>query len=368
MALALTARKVGFTDVSPRIPTWVANLPLWHWYAIPSTALVNVEPRPLPLGNPESKIIAWCGAALKRKGSVYLVGPSGGHGDYAGNEVDALRLNDENPRWVELHAPTPHDHIISDTPYYLDKRPASIHTYWQSQFIEQRNRLFILPTGGISWSAFSQPPAGWPYTYEAGYSCSFNLTSNEWDPPEYVARYTGGGKPFGCLVAKHPLTGDVYYFRYNAGWWRWTQATNEWVNLHATGYNPDNYAGAAIDPLRKRMLIVGSTSPMVRDLNGKLLDVTFTGLGAAALKATYPGVMYDEANDVFLVMFNSGTTIRVLRVHAESWWVDEPAITGGSLSKRINGIFNSAQYVPELKGVVIAHEYRGNVKFMRTAM
>lgn len=48
------------------------------------------------------------------------------------------------------------------------------------------------------------------------------------------------------------------------------------------------------------------------------------------------------------------------------WAVDLPTISG-SVAQRSNGIHNAAQYVPELKGVVLANSYTGNVKFMRTA-
>jgi hypothetical protein len=56
-------------------------------------------------------------------------------------------LNTENPRWVELRGPTPNDKIIN-TPaqFYLDLRPSSTHTYYGTQFIDQRDRMFIMPT------------------------------------------------------------------------------------------------------------------------------------------------------------------------------------------------------------------------------
>ena len=105
------------TPPSGPLPAWVAALPLWQWHEIPNTALSSVEPsvRPLGITGPRSKIDAWCGATLKRKGSVYMLGAAGGHGDYAGNEVDALQLNVATPQWVELRGPTPNTDIINAT-------------------------------------------------------------------------------------------------------------------------------------------------------------------------------------------------------------------------------------------------------------
>lgn len=121
------------------------------------------------------------------------------------------------------------------------------------------------------------------------------------------------------------------------------------------------------------MLIVGDYSgnlnPRVRDLSGNSIAVNFTGLGPDVLKmGGYPGVVYDETNDVFLVFKNTASGILTYRVDANTFVVDEPNISGTLPATRQNGIQNSIQYVPELGGVVIANSYYGNVKFMRTAV
>ena len=349
------------------LPAWVGALPLWEWHAIPNTALSSVEPTPRPLGitGPASKIIAWCGATLKRRGSVYLIGAAGGHADYGGNEVDALQLNSESPRWVELRGPSANADILNGCGVYLDGRGASTHTYYATQFIDARDRLIVFENPGAA-GPFSEPPAGYPYNRPI--STSFNLATNDWDPPTYIPSYTAGGDWTACLVVKHPVTEDVYYNRFAAGWWRWTQATNTWVKL--SGHNqPGNYRGAAIDPTRNRMLLVGGTgAPEVRELDGTPIPTTFGGLGAAALALTgYPSVLYDEVNDTYLAVFNDGASIRVLRVHAGTWTVDAPATTGTPPAARQNGLQNAAQYVPELGGLVLANTYQGNVYFMRTS-
>ncbi|HET9250954.1 MAG TPA: hypothetical protein VFP58_02405 [Candidatus Eisenbacteria bacterium] len=354
-------------------PTWVNNLQPWQWYAIPGTALSTVDPTPEPPGftGPSSKIVAWCGAGLKRQGSVYLIGTAGGHADYAGNEVDALALNTETPRWVQLRAPSATSSIINASQFYLDLKPSATHTYYATQFVNARNRLFVMPSLGMNAPQFlPAPPSGWAYPVDGGYTFSFNLATNDWDAPSYVPRYTGGGDVSACLVAKHPVTEDIYYSRPGGGWWKWTQATNTFARVN--GNSPRNYCGAAIDPVRNRMLVVGSYSgtngPLVLDLNGNAVSATFSGLGASSLTmAGYPGVVYDEASDRFLVVFNSGGQIRIRRVNPETWFVDEPSVTGSIPGSRQNGIQNAAQFVPELGGLVIANSYGGNVYFVRTS-
>jgi len=354
-------------------PTWVRNLPQWQWYSIPNTRLSSVEPNPVPAGatGPESKIVAWCGAALKRQGSVYIIGASGGHADYAGNEVDALQLNSETPAWVQLRAPSAASQVINAAQYYLDRRPSATHTYYASQFINARNRFLVMPSPGMGAGFLPSPPPGWPYAGDPGYTFCFNMGTNDWDAPEFIPIWPGGGDFTAALVAKHPTTEDVYYNRYGGGWWRWTQASNTWTKLSNNNSSAGNYAGAAIDPIRNRMLIVGSYDgnlpPQVRDLNGNSISATFTGLGASGLSVGgYPGVVYDEASDRFLVIFNSGSSIRVRRVNPTTWFVDEPTVTGATPANRQNGIQGAAQYAPELGGIVIANSYNGNVYFLKT--
>lgn len=357
------------TPIGP-VPAWVASLPLWQWYEIPNTALSSVDPAVRPLGStgPSSKIVAWCGAALKRSGSVYMLGAAGGHADYAGNEVNALALNVAAPQWAELRAATANADIINAAQFYLDNRPAATHTYYASQFIESLNRMMVFASPGLN-GTFAAAPNGYPYVGDKR-SFSFNVSAGDWDAPDYVAPFPGSGDYFAGLCVKHPWTDDVYYSRnYGSGWYRWTRVSNSWTRLSSTTRAPW-YAGAAIDPLRNRMLLVGGYSPIapeVRNLDGSSVAATFTGLGPSALAVTgYPGVIYDEALDRYLVVYNANGGINVLRVHPETWLVDDPSVTGTAPTARPNGIHNSVQYVPELKGFVIANSYGGNVWFVRT--
>lgn len=363
----------------PPPPAWVAALPLWQWYPIPGTRLSSIDPSPRPLGitGPRSKIDAWCGAALKRSGSVYMLGAAGGHADYAGNEVNALDLSAAQPRWVQLRPPTANDRLVTNTQAYLDLRPSSAHTYYATQFIDSLNRLMVFASAGVESTAIPKAPADFPYTGTSR-TASFALASGDWDSPDYVARFPGSGDYTSALCVKHPGTGEVYYSRnYSGGWWRWSPASNIWTQLPQTTSRSPWYAGAAIDTRRDRILVVGGYTPRgpaLFGLDGKGVPATFGGLGAdAATLAGYPGVVYDEANDAYLVLTNSGAaegappSIDLLRVEAGSLEVSRPALTGAKPAARANGIHNSAQYAPELGGIVIANKHDGDVYFMRTS-
>jgi hypothetical protein len=301
-----------------------------------------------------------------------MLGAAGGHADYAGNEVDALALNVDAPQWVQLRAPSANANIINASQFYLDKRPSATHTYYATQFINSLNRLVVMPSPGMGNPGLPAPPASWPYANGTSNDFfSFSVDIGDWDAPEHFAAFPADGDFTAALVAKHPVTEDIYYSRnYSDGWYRWSSTSNTWTKLSNVSRGPW-YAGSAIDPKRDRLLVVGGYNPEppeVHALDGSSIAISFGGLGASALSQTgYPGVVYDEANDNYLALYNDNGSIRVLRVDAATFDVDAPSIQGTAPTERPNGIQSSVQYVPELKGIVIANSYSGNVFFLRTS-
>lgn len=228
------------------------------------------------------------------------------------------------------------------------------------------------------WTGNGTETATWPggYTYTGNSrTFSFNLATNDWDGPNYVPQWNPGGDFTARLCAQHQTTGDVYMCNganasgADRGMWRYNASSNTLTQINISTYRSTWYCGAAIDPTRSRMLIVGdyagTTAPMVLGLDGNAVSATFGGLGASALTfGGYPGVVYDEVGDRFLV-FKNDATIAVYAVNASTWNVSLLSTTGTAPAQRPNGIHNSAQYVPQLGGVVIANSYTGNVKFLR---
>lgn len=366
------------------LPAWVSSLPLFHWYEIPNTSLASVAPDPVPLGvlGPKGKVEAWNGATLKRAGSVYLLGAAGGHRDYGGNEVNALALNVDLPRWVELCPPTPNALITANgmdaVQFYIDKKPSTTHTYHSTQFIDSLNRMIVFSSPGYTGAGGNWPPPT-PWYYGDQLSFSFNASSSQWDQPEYVSAFPGTGDFTSALCVKHQVTNDVYYSKnYGDGIWRWNASSNSWTKLPNTSSRNPWFCGAAIDPHRSRMLIVGGygpTPPEVRGLDGFTIAVSYKGLGREPLNECqhYDTCVYDEVVDCFWVLYRTkdsagnGIGTRLLKVTAADWQVSDVTTTGMPPLPRVNGLHNSFQYVPELRGVVIMDSYTGNVRFMRTA-
>jgi hypothetical protein len=370
----------GGTIVAGRtsgVPAWVQALPLHHWYSIPNTALASIEPSPKPPGDPQCKISAWNGACVRYSDSAYIIPPSGGHGDYAGNEIGMLKLSDAVPAWVQVKPPSATSDMILSAVAYLDLRRSAGHTYNGAQFDQVNNRILMVSTGTTFGSIGSIParPADWPWISANGTFMAFDMVANEWLAPGALTPFPTGSTLEGQVICVNRLTGDVYANKPANGYlWRYRPSTNTWTNVGAWYMSgTEAYCGQDIDYTRDRMLVVGdyfgTRAPFVRSsIDGSAVSATFGGLGPDVLKSDiHPAVEYDNVNDCFWVCIN-GSPIEVYRVNASTWYVDQPTITGTKPAARTNGIHNSFRYVPNLKGVVLANDYFGNVKFMRTAL
>lgn len=379
-----TSNSNTFSITLSAMPSWVLSQPLWTWFQIPDTNLSSVPPSASSYGitGPASKIRTWNGASLKRSGSVYLIGAAGGHGDYYGNEVNAITLNAVTPQWTELRGPTPMAYQIDGGAFYLQEpdgkyRPGPGHTYYTSQFLNHLNRLIIVNnTGPGGGGGAPTSPGGHPYGDDKR-AAVFNLGTNDWETPEWGGTYPGPGNAWtAAFCCANPITNDVYYARnYYLYKFTATASGGTWsVVNNGSFWASTGYRGAAIDTVRNRFLIVGSwegdRAPEVWNTDGTSVSASFWGLGADSLTLPpYPGVVYDEANDNFLVFHGVRyNPLQVKRVHPTTWVVDAPSISGTApTTKEYDDVLNSVQYVPELKGVVLANSYTGNLWFMRTA-
>lgn len=378
MARVSITRKIHVREPGA-LPGWAAALPLHQWYGIPDTALSSVAPSPADsrYGSAAYKIGAWNGATLKRSGSVYMLGAAGGHGDYAGNEVNAITLNSEAPAWVELRPRSAIEDVIKDASVYLDGRRAAIHTYCSTQFDQVNNRMLIVSGGGIHgvWSSLvTATPGDWPWlsSGSAKPMMAFGLSANDWLAPDALSLLPANIGGTDAICCARPDGAEIYAA--GAGWTtirKYTVSTDTWSDVGPSGYAAGH--GSAMDPDRNQILIVGANTgvatPRLFDITtGANLSISWGGLGAAAIQGGgYPGVVYDEANQRYIVAKNVAGFIELFTVDPDTYEIAALPVTGTKPAARPNGIHNSLQYVPELFGIVIANDYYGDLKFMRVA-
>lgn len=164
-------------QVSGGAPAWFTSLAERTWTDIAGgsaysgaawqkgSRLSDVVPSPLPPGNGQNSIIkAWNAAVSLQSRGEYLKVAEGGHGDYYGNEIYALRLKDETPGWKRIWGPTPNAQITTTSIAYNDPAvrygdgaPKTAHGWHYRQATETASgdRLWTLMTnagGGGQWT------------------------------------------------------------------------------------------------------------------------------------------------------------------------------------------------------------------------
>jgi PKD repeat protein len=366
------------------MPTWAASAPAWEWIDIPNSRLSDTPPTVVSAGNPQNKLYGYTGAALKRRGSVYMLGASGGHTDYAGNEVNTLTAGSAAPAWSEVKSSTPLAQLYYNSPYYADHRPGAAHTYHAAHYNYTLDSLIVYMRTGVSggFPGVTEPPSsGWPYVSTDGWSKVFRFERKDWvlgNEPNLPVPYNsvfGGLNGVNTDVALgfvDPKT-DNYFMSGGSGggWWKFTVATKTWATTGGGNRSPW-YAGTAVDWTRERVWVVGGfapSAPILYNYTGTTsFPVTYTGDGVASLtfQGGYPAAVYDPKNDTYLAFFQDGTgSIKCRRVQIATLAVSTPVMTGNIPGDRPQGIHNSVQYSEELEGVIATPSYTANARFMR---
>jgi hypothetical protein len=332
-----------------------------EWRQIPnsamSTAPISVQTYPALGGTgPESKVIAWCGLAMDTRDSTLYSPANGGHMDYAGNEVDSIRLSDDAPRWVERRASTPVSLVRTSTTHYGDGRPTSRHSYYGLVCNELRNRVMVM--AGSRWGD------GWQMAAMDG----FDLSANDWDAARtYPDVPAAVPSLYGATIVEQKSTGDIYAFANNSVF-RWGNDTNKWTTV-ATGGIVGFEAGSALDTQRNRILVLGGLGND-RGLytlgSNTTQSVSLSGSAAGSVSGAGNGMVYEPLLDAYLLR-KSGPGSTVYRIDAQTFAVDVLATTGGgSVPSAYNDVYRRFLFAPTLGGVVYCPDYDTNLWFLRT--
>lgn len=355
MGMGITPGEAG------TFPAWRQGMQVGQWKAIGSTNISSVAPSPTPAGStgPRSKVDAWCSFAVDQRSNKVYSAAGGGHGDYAGNEVDLLDLSADAPTWSQLRAPSASGDVVSNVAYYSDGRPSARHTYYGVIVCEQNDELLML--GGNVYGATGI------LTDDVA---AFDLTTGDWK-----ADGTRPNMPAGSTALQahptviDPATGDVYVLC-NEMVNKWTRASNTWSTVVAQYGGPYGFeAMSAFDSTRNRVLIVGGLADVVRlyTLSGNAMSTpTLTGSGASISTQDGAAMVYVPALDKYLVRLGgSGGTI--YQVDAATFDVSTFTTSDGGSVPAVtdSGPYNKFLYLPLLKGCVYVPSYSGNVWFVR---
>lgn len=332
-------------------PAWQNGQALNAWRAVPGTKLSSSPPSVSVPGStgPRSKVVAWCGMAIDTRDSTLYSAANGGHNDYSGNEVNAIRLSDNQPKWIERRAPTPAGQIVYNAGYYSDGRPTSRHSYYAEVFLESKNRVMSFGAGS-AWG----PGDG------KAFVDGFSSTANDWDPAGTYPSLPSFTHP-SYAVAK-AANEDVYVVM-GYRLMRYRPSTNAWTTL-TTSFEVYGYETAgAVDTTRNRILFVGgegNSAGYVYSITNGTGSVASLGISGSAL-----GVVYVPSLDAFLVR-SAGAGGHVTRIDAATLQKTSLATTGGaSIPSSENGVYTRFAYAPGLGGIVYVPGYESDVYFLR---
>lgn len=370
------------------MPAWLAaaNPAIGQYVEIPNSALSSCPPTVSTGfgGSPSAKIDAYCGAAYNRLTGDYTLHAQGGHLDYAGNEDNAINVFADAPGWVEWRPSSPGSAVYRDTEYYADLNPAARHSYSLHHWVPSLGKCFLMPTGG--YAGGPAYPSDWPYKL-GRVGAIFDRATKTYADPTTIAPYPGTGDPYAALCFQDPVTELIYYSNnFGDGFYRYSPFANTWTKLSSMAKAPW-YVSSAVDHARGRALVVGGydvTAPSIVPLDGS--TATFANLtgpnaadftfGVSSGTVTLPAIVYDEANDCYLMFINKAGIIDNYRVNAATMYADKPVRTGIIPQSRRQtggtdvGIYNSIQYVPSIggmSGVIGTTGYTTNMFFLRTA-
>ena len=357
-------------------PAWMRAQPIHSWFEIPGTRLSSVDPVRPPAGNTRNKVDAWNGAALQVRNSVLWMGLSGGHADYAGNEINRIVLSSDAPRWEEVRPPSRLDFSKDGknwtVPYYQDGTPASRHTYNNQQFIDAENRLCWVG-GGAVWGYGGRGSESFDYWDVV--QGSFGTYAN----PQHLGESLRGAD---SLVVKHPRTEDMYFSRGDtARYVKWTRSTNSWQLIKKFGMSLSRCC-AGIDPrsgvlLRigpagsaDRLLVhaweadTGENAPGVVTLKGDAAEwfasVEITRVRGAALE-------WCGALNAFVYYCGFLAPSQAIVIDPKRWTAEFLALKGLTIEKLIKPQYNRFRYMPELKAFVLVDKWDGNLKCFRVS-
>lgn len=342
------------------MPTWRQGIAVGEWRQIPNTAMSSAPLAVAVPGStgPQSKVIAWTGFAVDTRDSSVYSAANGGHMDYAGNEVNRLRLSDNVPAWSEPRPSSSSTQVRMSTTHYADGRPTSRHTYYGTAMNEVRGRVMVI--GGSRYGD----------GYQLQTIDGYNIASNDWDPartyPDAFAEIT---QDYAMAVAEQKSTGDLYVFsQWNV--LRWSSSANAWTRRLTGTTLYGHSSAAAFDTKRNRVLVVGGNAGDhgYYDVAGnKVVTVTFSGANAGSVMGSANGMVYDPLLDAYLLR-KPGAGSTVYRINAETFAVSALSTSGGNaIPAAENGVYTRFLYVPKLKGVVLVPIYEGDVWFLRTA-
>ncbi|KKO44610.1 hypothetical protein WG68_15055 [Arsukibacterium ikkense] len=331
------------------------------WQALPDTTLTDhCPPNGLHGYNfsdyCHNLVFAWGGADLDEStGRLYLWG--GGHNDYYGNEV--YQLDAMSGRLQRLTEPAqPADPAtrprLTELQPFDGSQPNSRHTYDGMAFISQ---------SGLLW-AFSGALAGNTSGPAANDTWLFSPSSNRWLKDKSTGDIPAGA--FGVVAAYDSQTGLVYIHNRSALFsYEYQQTGGVYKKLNGAG-GLGLGVNAAIDPVNRKMLIIGNKTQILYDLTAESgyqrSRLPLKGDAEFIQQFPAPGLTYNSKDGHFYAWPGDGKLYKFDLANL-SW--QGMVIEGDPGPQVRHGTFGRFAYIKALDGFVLLNNPRQPAYFLK---
>ncbi len=342
------AASQAVTVQAPASGSVLDALPPGHWYEIKDSSVWT------QLGVNPDVMGSWSGGIYDTKRERLVIW-GGGHMNYDGNELYGFDFNTFS--WSQLTPITPRDQRTRSVDVYADGLPSSRHTYNGLQYIPTIDRFFS--SGGALYGSGGCSGGTWLYDFDAV------PAESGW---QNIADDKGG---CAMISAYDPITGHVWY---SAGS---KLFTFDPLNLSApwtqrlSGMEFDFYMSAAIDPARRKLVLLGGTGyggvpkTVVYDIAN---PAAVTGGVASTQGATEiensdaAGFEFDPVSDRF-VAWNGGGHVYTLTPDTLKWSRMAPAATNLITPSAPAGMgtYGRFRYIPSKNVFVVVNDMEQNV-------
>lgn len=346
-------------------PAWYNGIAVGEWRQISGTTSKPV-PSPLPSGASNSppgvaRFNSWNGSAIDTSNSDMIIAAAGGHQDYAGNEVLRLNLEADAPSWSMPTTSSTNTPV--NVTHYPDGKPTSRHDYNTSVYSAQRDRI-------IKISA----PSIWVSDGGSRGTCdSWNPNTNLWEPAltiPTIPNMANGGQ-----IAKagtiDPNTGDMFilYVNSSSGNYEFRMLPHLGSAWNLMASPPLNATGdhdpVAYDSTRNQVLYINGNA---FDRWNKATNVWTSGTISGNSISSQDGtsLIYVPAIDRYIhKATTSGGALN--QINPATMAATTFTTTGGGSigAPEVAGTYSRFNFVPRLRGAVLAQSYSTNVWFVR---
>ncbi|KKN01162.1 hypothetical protein LCGC14_1130510 [marine sediment metagenome] len=380
--IILLISKLAFAGVAEDI----SNLKPGEWYEIPNTHLSDIaydwSPNPVPGSNQGFPGImgGYSGGAFDTNGNRLLIW-GGGHSAYGGNEIYAFDFDDL--KWHRLTDPTSYDIIMewynsggassSETGLFSDGKPITRHTYDMIIYRKDINAFCYIGTRD-----YFQPGGG---GYDNVFGC-FNFNTSQWkfnfSRPPIVTRKSVMVDSSNDHIWTYEPENIRTLFEYDP-------SLDKWIQRSVKIYHNYTLADSVIDPIRKKLVVIGPGYYMVFDISEEAIqndpnnyaplvydyreDRSFPGnVGpdpipngdTALLDAKYITLSYDSVEGQ-IIGWLGGNSVYALDLDNHILTKHTSNTVGPAFQTRNDGTYGRWRYVPSENVFVVVTSVNKNV-------